>query len=373
MSEDLIKELIKSNCIKTGKFTLKSGETSKYYYDLKNIISNPSLVKQIGDKLYSLFNDFDIICGIPYGGLPIALYISITYNKPMIYIRDKAKQYGTGKLIEGTYKKTDRCVIIDDVITSGKSVEEALMVLKDEINVIDIGVALNRQQNYTCSKPVKTVLYKNDITKYLLKQITRDKKTKLCFSADIENPTKLIEILNKIGKNIVICKIHYDIINCDHYEGNFISDLIECSIKYNFLIMEDRKFVDISYIIDKQYAKFCNWADLVTVHGSVTDMAIRNMSGVLLVANMSNNNYNLTEQSLATAKSNPNNMIGFITQHRIEHEDLVCMTPGIASANKQIKDQIYKKPSDVDTDYIIVGRALYNSENVEEEIKKYFI
>ena len=46
------------------------------------------------------------------------------YNKPMIYIRDKVKQYGTGKLIEGTYKKTDRCVIIDDVITSGKSVEE---------------------------------------------------------------------------------------------------------------------------------------------------------------------------------------------------------------------------------------------------------
>ena len=55
----------------------------------------------------------------------------------MIYIRDKAKQYGTGKLIEGTYKKTDRCVIIDDVITSGKSVEEALVVLKDEVTIVD--------------------------------------------------------------------------------------------------------------------------------------------------------------------------------------------------------------------------------------------
>jgi uridine monophosphate synthetase len=371
MSEALIKELIQSNCIKTGKFTLKNGDTSKYYYDLKNIISNPSLIKQIGDKLYNILDDFDIICGVPYGGLPIALYISITYNKPMIYIRDKVKDYGTGKLIEGTYKKTDRCVVIDDVITSGKSLEDALLVLKDEINVVDVAVVLDRQQNYTCSKPVKAILYKNDITKYLLKQITKDKNCKLCFSADLEDPIKLLELLNKIGKDIVICKIHYDIINIDKYEGNFISDLIECSIKYNFLIMEDRKFVDISYIINKQYAKFYNWADLVTVHGSIADTAISNMSGVLLLANMSNNNYNLTDQVIAIAKANPNNVIGFITQYRINHEDLVCMTPGIAQRNLQIQDQKYKTAKEVDTDYIIVGRALYNSEDIENEVKKY--
>ena len=81
----MIKELINTNCIKIGKWTLKNGETSKYYYDIKNIISNPNLLKKIGDKIYSMLNDFDIICGIPYGGLPIAVYISTTYNKPMIF------------------------------------------------------------------------------------------------------------------------------------------------------------------------------------------------------------------------------------------------------------------------------------------------
>ena len=91
----MIEELISSNCIKIGKWKLKNGEISKYYYDIKNIISNPKLLKQIGDQLYSKLNDFDIICGIPYGGLPIALYISVTYNKPLIYIRDKVKEYGT--------------------------------------------------------------------------------------------------------------------------------------------------------------------------------------------------------------------------------------------------------------------------------------
>ena len=76
--------------------------------------------------IHHYLEKFDIICGIPYGALPIATYISTTYNKPLIYIRDKAKTYGTGKLIEGTYKETDRCVIIDDVITSGQSIEEAI-------------------------------------------------------------------------------------------------------------------------------------------------------------------------------------------------------------------------------------------------------
>jgi len=168
----MIDELVKSNCIKIGNWKLKNGDTSKYYYDIKNIISNPSLLKQVGDKLYSLLGDFDIICGIPYGGLPLALYISITYNKPLIYIRDKAKSYGTGQLIEGTYKDTDRCVLIDDVITTGRSMEETITFLKDKVNIVDIAVVIDRQQNYTCSIPVKAVLYKNDIVKYLLNKIT---------------------------------------------------------------------------------------------------------------------------------------------------------------------------------------------------------
>lgn len=366
----LIKELIDSNCIKIGKWKLKNGETSKYYFDIKNIISTPNLVKKIGDKIYNLLDDFDLICGIPYGGLSIASYISTTYNKPMIYIRDKIKSYGTGKLIEGNYNIDNKCVIIDDVITSGKSIEETISVLKNKLNIVDIVVVLDRQQNYSCSLPVKTLLYKNDIIKYRLAQISEEKKSKLCFSADIENPTNLLKILDIIGKYIVICKIHYDIINIEDFSGNFIDVLIEYSIKYNFLIMEDRKYVDISYIVNKQYNKISNWTDLVTVHGSVADNTISKMSGILLVANMSNNNYDLTERAVQIAKDNPNNMIGFITQHRIILNDLVCMTPGVSHISSQIDDQKYKTVKDIDTDYIIVGRALYNSENIEEAISK---
>ena len=84
---------------------------------------------------------------------------------------------------------------------------------------------------------------------------------------------------------------------------------------------------------------------------------------------MSNNNYNFNTKALELAQSNTNNVIGFITQKRIKCNNMICMTPGISIEKKNIKDQNYKTKKDVDTDYIIVGRALYNSVNIEEVIK----
>ena len=62
---------------------------------------------------------------------------------------------------------------------------------------------------------------------------------------------------------------------------------------------------------------FHNWVDLVTVHASVTNATISKLSGVLLVANMSNNNYDLSKGAINLAKENPSNIVGFITQYRI--------------------------------------------------------
>ena len=143
---ELLPLLEKNNCIKRGEFKLKSGEISKFYFDMKNLISNPVLLSEIGDRLYKLLGDFDIICGIPYGGLPIACYMSTKYNKPMIYFRDKQKTYGTKKLIEGEYKKTDRCIIIDDVITTGGSIREAIDILSSEVTIVDIAVVVDRSK-----------------------------------------------------------------------------------------------------------------------------------------------------------------------------------------------------------------------------------
>ena len=147
-NKELYELLLENNCIKKGSFVLKNGQTSDFYVDIKNIISYPFLIKYIGDQLYNMLDDFDIICGIPYGGLPIALYISVTYNKPLIYIRDKVKEYGTKKLIEGEYNKNSRCVVIDDVLTTGTSIEKDISTLSDKVTIVDQAVVVNRNKNY---------------------------------------------------------------------------------------------------------------------------------------------------------------------------------------------------------------------------------
>ena len=70
---DLIESAFQYNCIKQGVYTLKSGSTSKYYFDFKNIISYPDFIKKIGDTIYNLCKkDINLIAAVAVGGIPIA-------------------------------------------------------------------------------------------------------------------------------------------------------------------------------------------------------------------------------------------------------------------------------------------------------------
>jgi len=161
----IISELIDNDCIKIGNFKLKNGDISKYYFDMKNLVSYPSLLRKIGDEIYKLIDKdkCDILCGVPIGGLPLTTYISTKYNIPMIIARNEIKNYGTNKMIEGNYSKDSKCVIIEDVITSGSSVQKTINNLKDKVNITEVIVIVDRQQGYNCSIPVKSLITKTEI------------------------------------------------------------------------------------------------------------------------------------------------------------------------------------------------------------------
>ena len=365
----LIQQLLENECIQVGNYTLKNGEVSKYYFDIKNIISSPLLLQMIGDAMYEQMSDFDIICGIPHGGLPIATYISIRYNKPLIYVREKAKSYGTKNRIEGQYKPTDKCVIVDDVMTTGGSIVETLEYLQGKVQVHQCIVVVDRQQGGDSTK-IQSLVNKTDIIKYRIQSLKEKKKSSLCFSADlISDLPKLWSIIDEIGEYMVICKIHYDTVH-ETQKQEFKTKMIDLSIKHDFLIMEDRKFNDISHIVKKQYTAFENWIDLITVHALVSPDVINQLSGVLLVANMSNNTYDFSKETIELARKMEHRVAGIISQHRITDE-YYCMTPGVSIKSYKDQDQNYRQVSEIDADILIVGRAIYESSDVKESIQSF--
>ena len=86
---------------------------------------------------------------------------------------------------------------------------------------------------------------------------------------------------------------------------------------------------------------------------------------------MSNNTYDNTNRAIKLAKNNPNNVIGFITQKRIDLDGFINMTPGVKLKCDKTNDQIYNSVSNIDTDIIIVGRGIYNCENHKETARQY--
>lgn len=140
--------LLEAGCIKFGEFTLKSGLKSPIYIDLRQIITYPTLLKQIAQAYLPVLSilQFSRIAGLPYAAIPIATAISLAGNYPMIYPRKEAKTYGTKAEIEGEYHAGETVVVIDDLATTGGSKFEAIeKLIGAGLFVKDVVVLVDRQ------------------------------------------------------------------------------------------------------------------------------------------------------------------------------------------------------------------------------------
>jgi uridine monophosphate synthetase len=147
----LASDLFDIGCVKFGQFKLKSGLISPIYIDLRLLVTHPRVLRKVGSAMSRLAQDkgleFDRLAALPYAGLPIGVAVSLEMDRPLIYPRKEAKDYGTAKLIEGAYSAGETALMVDDLITKGTAKIEALKPLLDEgLLVKDIIVLIDRQQ-----------------------------------------------------------------------------------------------------------------------------------------------------------------------------------------------------------------------------------
>jgi orotate phosphoribosyltransferase len=151
--QTFVEDLYRIGAVKLGEFTLKSGEISPIYMDLRQIVSHPDVIKHIAAFIWQQMSalSFDVICGVPYTALPIASAISVLYDVPMLIQRKELKNHGTKKRIEGCIVPGQRCLIIEDVVTTGGSVISTKNYLQEEgLIVDDVMVVVNREQGAEC-------------------------------------------------------------------------------------------------------------------------------------------------------------------------------------------------------------------------------
>jgi orotate phosphoribosyltransferase len=136
MDNKLIIKLLKErNILKYGNFKLRNGMHSTYYCDIKESLGNPEILSKILEKLIVLIPEKSTcVVGSGYGGITLSSLISYKKRLPLTLVRDKIKDHGTGKIIDGYVpNKKDYCCIVDDVFTTGSSIndtKEKLSILK---------------------------------------------------------------------------------------------------------------------------------------------------------------------------------------------------------------------------------------------------
>lgn len=117
----------------TGEFTLRSGAKSNEYFDKYLFEANPKLLKDIAEGLAPLVPaGIDALAGLEMGGIPIATMLSQLTGLPVLFVRKKAKDYGTCKIAEGGVVRGRRLLMVEDVVTSGGAILDAAAALRDE-------------------------------------------------------------------------------------------------------------------------------------------------------------------------------------------------------------------------------------------------
>ncbi len=143
----------------TGDFLLRSGARSTEYFDKYLFEADPDLLKHIAIAMVKLVpKDVVALAGLEMGGIPLATMLSQLTGLPVLFVRKKAKEYGTCKIAEGGQVNGRRLLIVEDVVTSGGAILDAAKALREEgAELAQVVCVIDRQKDGAATTNLKQI------------------------------------------------------------------------------------------------------------------------------------------------------------------------------------------------------------------------
>jgi len=197
--EEVCRILKKTAALEFGTFKLSSGRITPYYVDLRIIPSFPDAFRKVSDIYVEAIrreigdDNFDRVSGIPVAGMAFAVLAAFHFNKPFLYVRQKRRLRGRKRRVEGVLMPGDRVLLIDDLVTTGLSLERTASAIKAEGGVVtDAFVLLDREEGG------RERLARNGITLHSVLRITN--VAKKLFEMNAIDEEQLEIILNQVRR-----------------------------------------------------------------------------------------------------------------------------------------------------------------------------
>lgn len=134
MTDDELKRALLEHAYLEGDFVLRSGRRSSYYLDKYRFETRPELLGPLGERIAAAVAEHEPeavrLAGPELGAVALAASASLASGLPFVIVRKEAKDYGTGNRLEGVYEEGERACLVEDVVTSGGALLDAVEALR---------------------------------------------------------------------------------------------------------------------------------------------------------------------------------------------------------------------------------------------------
>ena len=146
MNDAELREALVSAAYLEGDFVLRSGKRSRYYLDKFRFETRPDLLGALGERIAAAAREHEPeaarLAAPVLGAVPLAAAASLSGGMPFVIVRDEAKGYGTANRLEGAYEEGELVCLVEDIVTSGGALIDAISAVRDAGLVVRTAVCV---------------------------------------------------------------------------------------------------------------------------------------------------------------------------------------------------------------------------------------